>query len=148
MGETGKMMETRTLTGKQFFFTPKPEDFSTDGQTDNSWAIELLTGHDVNEGNALLYQYWHVFGGATTGIAVACAYNLLRKRPLYAGIQRHIICGLIGTGIGYLCKTRYLSKIATRDAILRDYIKLHPEDFPPPIKRTFGEVFMKWTPIR
>lgn len=42
--------------------------------------------------------------------------------------------GGFGIGVGEVLKRREDYVLAKRDAILRDYIIRHPEDFPPPSK--------------
>ncbi|KOC66271.1 hypothetical protein WH47_07340, partial [Habropoda laboriosa] len=39
-------------------------------------------------------------------------------------------------------------KKSRKDAVLRDYIRLHPERFPAPQNRKFADMFEPWVPVR
>lgn len=57
--------------------------------------------------------------------------HYIRWVGLFPGLQNHVGFAVLG-GIGgtYLDKKR-TEDLATRDAVLRHYVELHPEDFPP-----------------
>jgi len=52
------------------------------------------------------------------------------KRRCFAGIQKHIAFGALGVGAGYYFDQKRNDYLAKRDAVLRHYIELHPDDFP------------------
>ena len=53
--------------------------------------------------------------------------------------------GAIG---GQWVEERRLNYLAERDAVLRHYIELHPEDFPVPERKKYADVIEPWIPIR
>jgi len=52
------------------------------------------------------------------------------KCRCFAGIQKHIAFGALGVGAGYYFDQKRNDYLAKRDAVLRHYIELHPDDFP------------------
>lgn len=64
------------------------------------------------------------------------------------GIQKHILATLAGAAVGQFVDQKRNDYLAERDAVLRHYIELHPEDFQQPPRKTFNEVFQPWIPIR
>lgn len=49
---------------------------------------------------------------------------------------------------GQFIEERRLNYLSERDAVLRNYIELHPEDFPVPERKKYAEVIEPWIPIR
>lgn len=60
------------------------------------------------------------------------------------GIHMIALCGVIGGTLGYFVRQYNDQRNAERDAMFRHYIRLHPEDFPPPrkIHRSFVVLYM------
>ncbi|XP_014300363.2 NADH dehydrogenase [ubiquinone] 1 subunit C2 [Microplitis demolitor] len=114
---------------------------------DVSWALKLLDHDSTYEPN-LIAKYFHELYCGMLGGAVPALGNLLYRRPIWAGMQNIILGLAIGGGIGHYLKIREEGILATRDATYRDYIIRHPEDFPPPDRKKFGEVFHPWLPLR
>ncbi|XP_075544702.1 NADH dehydrogenase (ubiquinone) B14.5 B subunit isoform X1 [Dermacentor variabilis] len=90
--------------------------------------------------------YWGIpalFGGFA-----ACVSNYFMRKPIMSGIQRHISYMAVAVGLGELgCRySDYQSR--ERDAILRRYILLHPEDFPEPERKKYRDVLEPWIPVR
>lgn len=54
-----------------------------------------------------------------------------------SGIQKHIIAAVAGAGVGKVMDDYRNEYYADRDAVLRHYVQLHPEDFPPYGKKLF-----------
>lgn len=48
------------------------------------------------------------------------------------GIQKHIIHAAVGAAAGRYIDTHADDYVSEKDAVLRHYIQLHPEDFPMP----------------
>ena len=62
-------------------------------------------------------------------------------RLLYlAGIQRYFIAGALGLGTGVGLNKFYDYNAVKRDAVMRHYMQLHPDLFPPPRKQYFVTV--------
>ncbi|XP_073822551.1 NADH dehydrogenase (ubiquinone) B14.5 B subunit [Musca autumnalis] len=109
--------------------------------------LELLT----NKGDrkpTFLSTIFNPLACTAAGFGLACMLNWGLRRPIFSGIQNHVGFAVLG-GIGgtYLDKKRN-DDLATRDAVLRHYVELHPEDFPPIQRKKFGEVLEPWVPIR
>lgn len=92
------------------------------------------------------FAYPVVFGALGFGGFVFI--NYMMRRPLYSGIQRHIIGGIVGVafGEGIHNFSNYLE--SRRDTILHHYMELHPEDFQPEEKKLYKDVLQPWYPIR
>ncbi|XP_015927083.1 NADH dehydrogenase [ubiquinone] 1 subunit C2 [Parasteatoda tepidariorum] len=90
--------------------------------------------------------FYHLGFSGMFALSPVCA-NYYQRRPLYAGIHRHILLGILGFAVGHYV-TKYLdNKWVERDAIIRHYVELHPEDFKVERKK-FKEIFDEWYPIR
>lgn len=74
---------------------------------------------------------------------------MMRLIPiLFTGIQKHIAATAIGAVAGNFVEERRLNYLAERDAVLRNYIELHPDDFPTPERKKYAELLLPWIPIR
>lgn len=114
---------------------------------DVSWALKILERESDYEQN-LIAKYFHEIYLGFIGAGVPAVANAVYRRPLWAGIQSHIFCAIVGIGIGSFLKHREQDILATRDAKLRDYIIRHPEDFPPPDRKKYADTFIPWVPMR
>lgn len=92
-------------------------------------------------------KYFYPGGFAILGVTSVLASNYYARRPYYAGIQRHIALGITGGIIGYYVEKYFQRKWSERDAVVRHYIELHPEDFQDK-RRKYKEVFDEWYPVR
>ncbi|XP_043278150.1 NADH dehydrogenase [ubiquinone] 1 subunit C2 [Venturia canescens] len=118
------------------------------GEThDASWALKLLEREPDYEQNYVA-KNWAYICATAFGVAVPIGLNIWTRRPLWAGIQYHFLFGVLGFGAGHLLTERDKYVLARRDAILRDYIRLHPEDFPAPERKKIGELLEDWVPVR
>ncbi|XP_034937465.1 NADH dehydrogenase [ubiquinone] 1 subunit C2 [Chelonus insularis] len=119
----------------------------TNSEHDISWALKLLEREPDLEEN-IVTKYFHVGLCTLTGASAPALANYLYKRPLSAGIQNIIIFGIVGGLVGAYLKAREVDILATRDAKMRHYITLHPEDFPPPERKKYADLFLPWDPVR
>ncbi|XP_059619645.1 NADH dehydrogenase [ubiquinone] 1 subunit C2 [Phlebotomus argentipes] len=95
-----------------------------------------------------LNDKWGFILGGSMGFGLGCWVNFMRSRPILSGLQRHIGFSLIGATACFFVD-RYRDKyMSERDAVLRHYIELHPEDFPTPERKKYGELMDRWIPIR
>lgn len=94
--------------------------------------------------------------------------KLCKKKSAFLGIQKHIAASIAGGFIGVTVDGWRESHMAERDAVLRRYVELHPEDFPDESKclknsrsdkncklfncilerKKYGELLMEWVPVR
>ncbi|XP_034098588.1 NADH dehydrogenase [ubiquinone] 1 subunit C2 [Drosophila sulfurigaster albostrigata] len=109
--------------------------------------LELLT----NKGNrqpTFLAPIWNPIAGAVAGFGVALFVNWGFRKPVFSGIQKHIAFTLLGGALGSYFDNKRDQYVAKRDAVLRHYIELHPDDFPKTNRKKYGEVLESWVPVR
>ncbi|EDV30611.1 uncharacterized protein Dana_GF20581 [Drosophila ananassae] len=109
--------------------------------------LELLS----NKGNrqpSFLGPIWNPFACGLAGVGVALFVNWGFRRPVFSGVQKHIAFGAIGVAAGVYFDKKRDEYLAKRDAVLRHYIELHPDDFPVKDRKKYGEVLESWVPVR
>uniref|UniRef100_A0A023FR02 Putative mitochondrial electron transport nadh to ubiquinone n=1 Tax=Amblyomma cajennense TaxID=34607 RepID=A0A023FR02_AMBCJ len=101
-----------------------------------------------NEHAVFMKRFWYWAVPAVLGGIAACASNRFLRKPTFSGLQKHISCMILGgaAGAGFLRFLEYRSQ--ERDAALRHYVMLHPEDFPEPERKKYRDVLETWLPIR
>ncbi|KAJ6650130.1 NADH dehydrogenase [ubiquinone] 1 subunit C2 [Pseudolycoriella hygida] len=82
------------------------------------------------------------------GFGLACFLNFATRRPLFSGIQKHILYAGIGAVGGKVAEGWRSEFFAERDAMIRHYISLHPEDFPMPERKKYADILEEWVPVR
>ncbi|CAH0560131.1 unnamed protein product [Brassicogethes aeneus] len=109
--------------------------------------LELLDAPQAVD-KPFLTKTWGPASLGVLGFVAVMVGNYAARRPMFSGIQWHIIGGAAGVGIGWKMdeiRNRYL---ADRDAVYRHYITLHPEDFPAYERKKIGDMFQPWIPVR
>ena len=109
------------------------------------WALDILEPKGYEPTNMINYFFWPGLVSAGTGLSPMFV-NLMLKRPLFASIH-YTIAGLAaGWCGGVYFRNMVADKNAEEIAILKHYVMLHPERFPEPEKKKFGdkEVFLEW----
>ncbi|KAG1709161.1 hypothetical protein GQR58_002924 [Nymphon striatum] len=81
----------------------------------------------------VIQKYWLEAMGAIGGFSSFCVSNGVLKRPLLTGIQKHLIAAAAGYYVASQLHNYFRVSNGRRDAAIRHYIKLHPEDFPIPV---------------
>uniref|UniRef100_A0A6M2E2G8 Putative mitochondrial electron transport nadh to ubiquinone n=1 Tax=Amblyomma tuberculatum TaxID=48802 RepID=A0A6M2E2G8_9ACAR len=108
----------------------------------------LFRPQQENEHEVFMTRFWYWGVPAVLGGIAACLSNRYLMKPVFSGLQKHIssmiLCGAGGAGFHRF--SEYQSQ--ERDAALRHYIMLHPEDFPEPERRKYRDVLETWLPIR
>merc|ERR1719309_1213869 len=99
----------------------------------------FLGGNYLTQTTAWSNQWPRLMGVANVAGGFM-AHNVFNKRPVFAGIHRIVIGGILGWWAFGKINDFSQRNSAERDAILRHYVLLHPEDFPPPPRKTFAEV--------
>jgi hypothetical protein len=94
-----------------------------------------------------IYSYfWYpaIFGAA--GLGGNVFKNVLYRRPLNTGLHVTVFGGVTGWLFGCWLRNRLATKNANEIAAVKHYLMLHPEKFPEPEKKKFGEkeVFLEW----
>lgn len=67
---------------------------------------------------------------------------------MLAGLHRQLLYVTSFVFVGYYLLKRQDYMYAVRDHDMFAYIKLHPEDFPEKDKKTYGEIFEEFHPVR
>ncbi|XP_033178127.1 NADH dehydrogenase [ubiquinone] 1 subunit C2 isoform X2 [Bombus impatiens] len=111
------------------------------------WALDLLEPTPLDRSNHI-FRYYAV---PLTTIAITTAAvmkNILEKKPATANKPHIALATVAGFVLG--CGIHWLSdiKFARKDAIMRDYIMRHPERFPKPDIKKYGDIFGEWIPFR
>uniref|UniRef100_A0A1B0A4E0 NADH dehydrogenase [ubiquinone] 1 subunit C2 n=1 Tax=Glossina pallidipes TaxID=7398 RepID=A0A1B0A4E0_GLOPL len=109
--------------------------------------LELLSNKNQREPRFLSSVY-NPLVAALSGFGLAAFLNWGFRRPIFSGIQKHIGFAIAGGIIGKYIDEKRDEYLATRDAILRHYVELHPEDFPPIPRKKYADVLERWVPIR
>ncbi|XP_043477569.1 uncharacterized protein LOC122508323 [Leptopilina heterotoma] len=114
---------------------------------DIKWALDLLSFDPLYEPH-LIAKYWMKIPPFVVGPGLACYINHTRGLKAFSRPYLHLGITAVLFGWGYAAESYVNRRNARRDAILRDYIIRHPEDFPPPERKKHGELFNTWIPIR
>ncbi|KAL5012883.1 hypothetical protein ScPMuIL_011434 [Solemya velum] len=85
--------------------------------------------------------------GAATGFGTVLLVNLVRKRPPYTSIYKHIAASGIGFYLGHLISKDIENKAKEKMVYLEDYVRLHPDDFIE-TPRKWAHVLQPWAPAR
>ncbi|XP_022814984.1 NADH dehydrogenase [ubiquinone] 1 subunit C2 [Spodoptera litura] len=111
-------------------------------------ARELLELGDEGRTKTVLSKYWPQILGTFFGIGSASFINFQTRRPIFSGIQKHILltAGLM-TAFIYMQKHRD-NYFAEKDAVLRHYLELHPDEFEEPPRKKIADIFEPWVPVR
>ncbi|XP_072376169.1 NADH dehydrogenase [ubiquinone] 1 subunit C2 [Diabrotica undecimpunctata] len=107
--------------------------------------LELFEGYREPP---LLSKVWNPLILGAMGFVSVIIANYGTRKPLFSGIQKHILVAGVCGGIGKIVDDYRNKYLADRDAVLRHYIELHPEDFPPFERKQYKDVFDAWIPIR
>ncbi|KAG8195392.1 hypothetical protein JTE90_001406 [Oedothorax gibbosus] len=97
--------------------------------------------------DSLFSRYFYPVTFAFMGAITPAINNYAYRKPYHAGIQRHIALGVAGWLFGMYAESYMTKKWAHRDAVIKHYIELHPEDFVDE-RRKYKEVFEPWQPAR
>lgn len=97
--------------------------------------------------DSIIVKYFYPLGLAACGTLYVGFTNYYNRRPYFTSIHRHIGWSLVGGLLGIYVDKYFEKKWMERDAIVRHYIELHPEDFVEK-KRKYKEIFDEWYPVR
>uniref|UniRef100_T1GTF6 NADH dehydrogenase [ubiquinone] 1 subunit C2 n=1 Tax=Megaselia scalaris TaxID=36166 RepID=T1GTF6_MEGSC len=109
--------------------------------------LELLENKN-NRIPSFLSDKYNPVGCGLLGVGAATFINWALRRPLLSGVQKHIILGVGGVLLGSWLEEKRVAHFAEKDAVLRHYVQLHPDDFPVKPRVKFADVLESWTPIR
>uniref|UniRef100_A0A4D5R9Y3 NADH dehydrogenase [ubiquinone] 1 subunit C2 n=1 Tax=Scolopendra viridis TaxID=118503 RepID=A0A4D5R9Y3_SCOVI len=111
--------------------------------------MDILLGKEPSAiRESVITRYFPAVTCGAVAIAGSFFVNLGTKRPLFSGIQKHIFAVAAG-GYAGECLYHWRKRLAAeRDAVIRHYIELHPEDFIEPPKLKYKDVLEEWIPIR
>ncbi|XP_067626069.1 NADH dehydrogenase [ubiquinone] 1 subunit C2 [Eurosta solidaginis] len=109
--------------------------------------IKLLTDKGERK-EPFLKPYFNPLVCSILGFGCAIFVNYGFRKPAFSGIQTHLLFSAIGGGLGYYFDNSRNEYFAKRDAVLKHYIELHPDDFPPMVRQKYADVLERWVPIR
>ncbi|XP_067010079.1 NADH dehydrogenase [ubiquinone] 1 subunit C2 [Anabrus simplex] len=109
--------------------------------------LELLTPRE-DRVDTYLSKIWAPALCGSVAFLTVCFVNFGTKRPVFSGIQKHILWTSGAAFAGKVIDGYRNDYLADRDAVLRHYVELHPEDFPAPERKKYSELFLPWIPVR
>ncbi|XP_045480337.1 NADH dehydrogenase [ubiquinone] 1 subunit C2 [Harmonia axyridis] len=109
--------------------------------------LELLTNNDALQ-PSIFHNVWGYLVGGSLSLGATLYANYGSKRPVMSGLHRIAAFTILGAIAGNYMDNLKKDYDAERDAVLRHYVQLHPEDFPPFERKKYAEVFQPWVPIR
>jgi len=109
------------------------------------WALDILDDGEY-ERTPLHGFFWYPALGLFTGAGGNLMTNWVYRRPAHTAIHLTIFGAAIGWLAGVAFRNRLERKNATDLAAIKHYLMLHPEKFPEPEKKKFGdkEIFLEW----
>ena len=114
------------------------------------WAMDLLDSPPGYEPNSLLTYYISPIFGAAFGVFGNMVHNSSNYKPLRTNLPLTIALGVGGFMFGGYIRDNRTRKHQDRVAVAKHYIMTHPELFPEPERKKFGDrtVLFPWEPIR
>ena len=113
------------------------------------WALDILDDEGFSQ-ESIMQRGVYPLAGAGGGFLASVMQNRLYRRPLFANLPMYALT--IGLGvIGCEAIRKWqIHQAREEDALTRHYIMLHPEKFPEPEMKKFGdkEVMWEYTPVR
>ncbi|XP_076622719.1 NADH dehydrogenase (ubiquinone) B14.5 B subunit [Colletes latitarsis] len=116
-------------------------------EPDGEWAIDLLT-RDMGYKKQFYNTYFTEIFFGVSGFCAPLSANLWLRQPLFSHFPHAIVGCLIGVTFGNYFAKKVDAYYNRRDAILLDYVKLHPDRFPAPVNRKYADIFQPWLPLR
>ena len=109
------------------------------------WALDILDDGEY-ERTPIIGYFWYPtisaigFGFGNPG------RNIMTKKPLHTGLHLTAALTVGGWLLGCWFRNRLAQKNANELAVIKHYLMLHPEKFPEPEKKKFGDrdVFLEW----
>lgn len=114
------------------------------------WAIDLLEKPEGYEPNDLFGYYTAPLIGTLIGLSTNLFRNRQERLPLRAGLPITVALTAAGFYFGTYVRDRNIKKTADKLDVARHYIMTHPELFPEPERKKYGDknVLYAWEPTR
>jgi len=109
------------------------------------WALDILEPKGY-EPVTIPTHFWYPTIFAAMGYTSAIFRNVIARRPITASYHVAIGAAVLGWLGGVQARDMFKDKNAEEIAVLKHYVMLHPEKFPEPEPKKFGdkEVFLEW----
>jgi len=109
------------------------------------WAFDILDDGQY-ERTPIIGQFWYPALAATLIGAGNLVRNAAHRRPYHTAMHMTVFGAVGGWLLGVWFRNRLSQKNGTEIQVLKHYMMLHPEKFPEPEKKKFGdrEVFLEW----
>ncbi|XP_041358972.1 NADH dehydrogenase [ubiquinone] 1 subunit C2-like [Gigantopelta aegis] len=85
---------------------------------------------------------------AISGYGLAVFINYVRRRPPHTGIYMHAVLIAGGYLCGGLLDKWVLRQRHQKLHILKDYVRLHPDEFPDEEPKKYKDLLLPWQPVR
>ena len=98
----------------------------------------------------ILKYYWPVVSMTAFGAATRPITNYFRRMPLHAGLYQVALGAVAGYFFGHKVRDMNARKNAEEVAVIKHFIKTHPDKFIEPERKRFGDesVLLGWYPCR
>ena len=108
------------------------------------WALDILDPKG-NEENFINYFWYPGLFASAFGVSYPLS-NLMGKRPWFASLHLTAAMTAFGWVAGVYTRNYWMDKNAEEIAVCKHYLMLHPEKFPEPEKKKWGdkEVLLEW----
>ena len=110
------------------------------------WALDLLDGNEgYEQGGIINYFFYPSLFGGVMGLSNVFR-NIALRRPTHTAVHISVFMAVGGWLAGVAFRNRLEQKNVNDLAAIKHYLMLHPEKFPEPEKKKFGdkEVFLEW----
>ena len=113
------------------------------------WALDLFDNQGYETTPYTTKFFYPAVFGAVAG-SMGPLNNLLTRRPVTAGMPMTVGLFAVGAFIGRFIHERRASRMAEKEAVAKHYIMLHPDRFPEPEMKKWGDkcVLLPWAPNR
>ena len=109
------------------------------------WALDILEPKGYEPTSILSYFFYPALMAGGFGFGPMLK-NVIGRRPYHTSLHVTLAFAAAGWLTGVQFRNMWSDKNAEEIAVLKHYVMLHPEKFPEPEQKKFGdkEVFLEW----
>lgn len=122
-------------------------EIQPDAPRPSETPYESIT-HQSTDSHKVWDDYAPILIGVPVGFVASYWSNYMNQRPRFSRIPKMIFTMGMLTAVLEGFQRLRIYRQAEQEVIVREYMELHPDDFPPFERKKFKDVFMDWTPIR
>ncbi len=137
-----EVRNTRDVTSLTFLLSMSRWD---DPDPRVKWALDEFDYGETEPSTFIGYHSYSVAGAVFFGSLMPVS-NLFFRRPLYSGLPVTAAMTVLGVMVGRWGRNYRAERHAEELAVIKHYIMTHPEKFPEPERKKFGDrvVFLPW----